>query len=828
MLHIAEYREPRDRLSDRLPWLAMIAPGIVLQKDGTLLRSYRFRGPDLAAAPAEEFVSVAGRANNALKRLGTGWSIFVEDAKRAVAAYPRSQWPTAASAIVDAERRHRFGQGAALLESQYHLSFAWGTPTERTRRAASFFYEEDVPADTSANIERDLEHFDKVTSETADVLSLLFAELHTLGSDQLLTYLKSTISSHVHAVRMPEFPMHLDSLLPDVQFRPGETPTLGDQYLSLFSVRGFPSSTFVGMLEQLGQLRFPYRWVTRFICLDTADAEARILTTQKDWFSKQQSLRSHVTELFTSARSAVLNPSADGKIAETRAALVELGNDTAGFGFCTATLVTWDPDRQKAIAQARAMKKVLHARGLVTIDEGLNSLEAWCGTHPGNVYANVRRPLIHTQNLIHLLPITAPSVGDKECAHLKKVTGVGSPHVYCSAGSSPYHLNLFNGDVGNTLIVGPVGSGKSTLLSTLALQWLRYPKARVIIYDRDRSARAATLANASVPGFVQYFEPGNPRAPLAFQPLRFIDDPGEFVWAAEFIALLLELQGITVDDQLQKFIDLTLKQVASEADHAKRTLTRFAYLFSSHTRATAQALRPYTKEGNYGQIFDSGGEAESGGVYAPWRMYEMSSLMEFGEKAVVPAIKYLDHRDSATYGVPIDAPLLKIYDECWRYMVHPTFRDILRRDLKTLRKKNVAIVFATQEVVDAAATKELLSTILSACQTQIYLADASALTPAVAAAYSSFGLEPHELALLAGAQPKRDYYYRSIRGRRLFSLDLGPAALALVGASSPSDQNGMDTIVAEAAPEAYASALFARRGVSWAVEALRTGTTEAL
>jgi len=828
MMFIGKFREPKRRLSDELPWAAMVAPGVIVQKDGTLLRSFRFRGPDLAAATAEEFVSIAGRANNALKRLGTGWTLFFEDAKRPVRPYPSSQWPTPASAIVDAERRRSFARPGALLESEYYLSFVWGAPTETARRAHSFFFEEQQASTSNTSIDRDLEYFDSKVAEVTDVLGGIFAEMHALDSDGLLTYLKSTLSTVEQRVRMPEFPMRLDSFLPDVPFFPGETPVLGDQFLSIFSVRGLPSSTFVGMLEQLNQLHFPYRWVTRFQCLSAADAEQRILKTQRNWFAKQQSIQSHVTELLTNQRTAVVNPSADGKIAETRAALVELGNDTAAFGFCTATLITWNANRDQAIEQARAMKAIVHARGFVTIDEGLNSLEAWAGTHPGNVHANVRRPLIHTQNLVHMLPLTAPSAGDRENRHLKKVTGVGTPHMHCSAGSSPYNLNLFVGDVGNTLIVGPVGSGKSTLLSMLALQWLRYPKARIILYDRDRSARAATMANASVPGFVQYFEPGHPKAPLAFQPLRSIDDPAEFVWAAEFVVLLLELQGIAVDDRVQKAVDDTLRQLVIEA-RAKRTLTRFAFLLSSRAQRLAEALRPYTLAGNYGQIFDGGGGAsDGGGAYAPWRMYEMGTLMELGEKAVIPAIKYLDHCDSATYGDPMDAPLLKIYDECWRFMSHPTFRDVLRRDLKTLRKKNVAIVFATQEVVDAAANQALSSTILSACQTQIYLADAGATTPALAAAYSGFGLTPSELALLAAAQPKRDYYYRSIRGRRPFRLDLGPAALALAGASSPADQHDMDIIEQECEPKDYAARLFARRGVSWAVDALTSGDLEAL
>lgn len=815
MLSIGAYREPKARLSDRLPWAAMVAPGIVVQKDGTLLRAYRFRGPDLDAATSAEFVSLAGSANNALKRLGSGWTLFFEEAKRPARIPPPSRWPTPASAIVDEERRRRQGQPGVLLDSEYFVSFVWGTPSERARRAVSFLYEEDVPTQVSVSIERELEHFRKGTAEVADVLGLLLPTFDTLDSDGLLTYLKSTISNVVQPVKMPEFPMRLDAFLPDVPFRPGETPTLGDQYLSLFTVRGLPSSTFVGMLQQLTQLRFPYRWVTRFQCLSKSDAEARIVSTQRGWLSKQQTISSHIKELFTSERSAVVNPSAEGRVGDTRTALAELGNDTVAFGYCTATIVTWADRREQVLEQARTMKKLLHGRGLITIDETVNSLEAWCGTHPGNVYANVRRPLIHTQNLLHMLPLTAPSAGDAESGHLKKVTKVGTPHLRCMAGASPYNLNLFVGDVGNTFIVGPVGSGKSTLLSMLALQWLRYPKARVIIYDKGRSARAATLANAGVPGFVQYFEPGNPAAPMQFQPLRDVDKPQEFVWAAEFAALLLELQGIKVDDSLQNAIDLTLKQLVS-SDPAKRTLTRFQFLLSSHVRGAAEALRPYTKQGNYGQIFDGEWRGEEAAVFAPWRMYEMGTLMELGDKAVIPAIKYLDHTDSKTHGVPIDAPLLKIYDECWRFMAHPTFREIQRRDLKTLRKKNVAIVYATQEVVDAAATEDLQSTILSAMQTQIYGADPSATTPAVAAAYAKFGLAPHELSLLASAQPKRDYYHRSPRHRRMFRLDLGPAALALAGASSTVDQHDLDSIVANYQPSEYARELFARRGVDWA------------
>jgi hypothetical protein len=78
MLNLAEYRKKPQRLADFLPWAALIAPGIVLNKDGSFQRTARFRGPDLDSATPAELVGTTARLNNALRRLGSGWAIFVE------------------------------------------------------------------------------------------------------------------------------------------------------------------------------------------------------------------------------------------------------------------------------------------------------------------------------------------------------------------------------------------------------------------------------------------------------------------------------------------------------------------------------------------------------------------------------------------------------------------------------------------------------------------------------------------------------------------------------------------------------------------------------
>ena len=78
MLNLAEYRSRSATLADFLPWAALVAEGVVLNKDGSFQRTARFRGPDLDSATPAELVGVTARLNNALRRLGSGWAIFVE------------------------------------------------------------------------------------------------------------------------------------------------------------------------------------------------------------------------------------------------------------------------------------------------------------------------------------------------------------------------------------------------------------------------------------------------------------------------------------------------------------------------------------------------------------------------------------------------------------------------------------------------------------------------------------------------------------------------------------------------------------------------------
>ena len=93
MMNLAEYRHRSQSLADFLPWAALVREGVILNKDGSFQRTAKFRGPDLDSSTPAELVAITARLNNALRRLGTGWAIFIEAQRQSAHSYPLSDFP---------------------------------------------------------------------------------------------------------------------------------------------------------------------------------------------------------------------------------------------------------------------------------------------------------------------------------------------------------------------------------------------------------------------------------------------------------------------------------------------------------------------------------------------------------------------------------------------------------------------------------------------------------------------------------------------------------------------------------------------------------------
>ncbi|MBZ9794674.1 conjugal transfer protein TrbE [Mesorhizobium sp. ES1-4] len=800
MMNLAEYRNRNSRLADFLPWVALVGTGIVLNKDGSFQRTARFRGPDLDSAVPAELVAVAGRLNNAFRRLGSGWAIFVEAQRHASNRYPDSRFPDAASALVDAERKAGFEEAGAHFESSYFLTFTYLPPAEDAARAESWLYE--GREKKGINPQEALTGFADRTDRILRLIEAFMPECHWLDDAETLTYLHGCVSTKRHRVRVPETPIYLDALLADQPLTGGLEPRLGASHLRVLTITGFPTATTPGLLDELNRLAFPYRWSTRAILLDKTDATRLLTKIRRQWFAKRKSIAAILKEVMTNEASVLVDTDAANKAADADLALQELGADYAGMAYVTATVTVWDSDPRVADEKLRLVEKVIQGRDFTAMAESINAVDAWLGSLPGHVYANVRQSPISTLNLAHMIPLSAVWAGPERDEHF-----AAPPLLFGKTeGSTPFRLSLHVGDVGHTLIVGPTGAGKSVLLALMALQFRRYAGSQVFAFDFGGSIRAAALAMGG-----DWHDLGGDLSDgaidsVSLQPLARIHNVPERAWAADWIVAILMREGVPITPEVKEHLWTALTSLTS-APIEERTITGLVVLLQSND--LKQALRPYCVGGPYGRLLDA--EREYLGS-AMVQAFETEGLI--GTGAAPAVLAYLFHRIEDRLD---GSPTLLIIDEGWLALDDDGFAGQLREWLKTLRKKNASVIFATQSLSDIDGSA-IAPAIIESCQTRLLLPNERAIEPQITAIYRRFGLNDRQIEIIARAMPKRDYYCQSRRGNRLFELGLSDVALALCATSSKTDQAAIARVVAEHGRDGFLAAWLNHREIGWAAD----------
>ncbi len=804
MLYLREYRAKAERLFDHLPWVALIGPGLVLNKDGSFQKTLAFRGPDLASSTDASLVATRAQLNNALRRLGSRWCLHIEALRASSQEYPTSAFPDPVSDLIDDERRAAFEAQERHFESRYYLTFTFLPPEEAVSTAESLLLENAPSGRGAAGMYRAaLNDFQSTVRQIADILAAIMPEVHELSDDETLTYLHGCVSTKRHYVRAPDTPAYLDAFLTDDDFQGGLFPRLGGKYVRTISVRAYPTTSSPGLLDRLNELGVSYRWVCRFLPLDKEDARTVVTAVRKRWFAKRKGILALLKEAITREPSQLEDPDATAKTTDADAALAILGGDWASIGYFTPTVTLMDADPDRLADRVREVESAINRVGFVCKVEDVNAVEAWVGSLPGQAYADLRRPLVSTLNLCDMMPMSAIWPGPTRNAHLtaecvkRGHPGAQPPLLFArTAGTTPFRFDLHQGDVGHTMIVGPTGSGKSVLLGAIAVQWLRYPEAQVFYFDKGASSRAATLLTGGRFHFL-----GGDHSELAFQPLAEIDTPEDRAWAQEWVQDIVAAEGVEITPQVKEEIWGGLRNLAA-GPREQRTLTLLAATIQD--RNVKAALQPYTLNGPHGHLLDAQHNMLSN---ATWQTFEMAELMS-NKAALAPVLTYIFRTLEKRFD---GRPTLLVLDEAWLFLDQGSFAAKIREWLKTLRKFNVAVVFATQSLADIAGSS-IAPALIESCPSRIFLPNPDANTPQIAEFYSAFGLNAQQIRIIASATPKREYYFQSSSGNRLFELGLGPLALAAVGASSPGDQQLISVLLAEHGQEDFIAAYYAAKG----------------
>lgn len=798
LLNLKEYSFNYNKLSSYVQWFALVAPGVVLNEDGSFMQTIRFSGLDQESSTPEELMAIIARVNNYLKWFGEGWCIYVEARRVKANIYKDRKFPDKACQMMDIERQNFFNHDQYFI-SEYYITLQWLPPSDKKQKITKLFYKNEFEEekDSRKAFEDNLDTFNIAMERFYDGFASVVYSCHFLSDEEMLTYLHSCVSlKNKQKVKLPLEPVALGDMLCDTPFIGGNFPVIGDdidhEFVTPIAIRSYPPESFPCMLDDLNRLNMEYRWVSRFICRDKVDAESDVTTIKREWKANDKNIVTWIRELIFKQESVMVDTTSLQRFDDADDVLIELGNNLASIGDFTSNIIVTDTDMEVLKNKIRNISRIYTNRGFVVAPETFNAVSAWFGSIPGNAYADPRRKAISSLNLCHILPLSSVWPGNEYCKHLSECCNRPIPAIAQveTDGSTPFFLNIHVGDVGHSIVVGPTGSGKSVLLNFLASQFRSVPKARIYVFDKGASSRVFA---AAVHG--SFYDLGNEGSSnnLSFQPLRYIDNENEKVWASEWLQEIFAQEGVEMNPDTRKAIwDALTSLAVTPAD--QRTLTAFkAYVQNMELRS---ALEPFVIEtegisdtaGAYGKLFDSDSDSLKLGSYQSFEMGELMSK----KNAVMPTLLYLFHVIEKNCD---GSPTFIILDECWTFLDNPIFAEKIREWLKTMRKNNVSIIFATQNLEDIKKCS-ISTAIIESCMTRFFLPNAQALNQGNEEVYGFFNLNYRERQIIADSRPKHDYYVVSSEGKRRFDLALSPYALSIIAASSKEDQAECERIKA--------------------------------
>jgi type IV secretion system protein VirB4 len=776
--HLKKHRNSKAGFVDLLNYAAVVDDGVIVGKNGSFMAAWLYRGADNSNTTNEEREMVSFRINQALSAMGSGWMVHVDAIRRTAPGYSErgdSHFPDLISMAVDEERRQLFESIGTLYEGYFVISLTWYPPILAQKRFVELMFDDsqdclsqkakthkliDEFKQSCRNFESRMNsalHLERLCSE-----KLIDEKGNTITQDNFLRYLQFCVTGLNHPINLPKNPIYLDALIGGQELTSGITPKVGRKFIQCVAIEGFPMESYPGILTMLSQLPVEYRWSSRFIFMDPHEAVAHFTKFRKKW---KQKVRGFFDQIFNT-NSGIVDEDALSMVNDAQSAIAETNSGMVGQGYYTSVVVLMEEDRGLVEKAALFIEKNINALGFTARSETINTMDAFMGSLPGHAKENIRRPLINTMNLADLLPTSSIWTGESN-APCPLFPETSPPLMHCvTSGNAPFRLNLHVRDLGHGIMFGPTRSGKSTHLGLIALSWRRYKDARIYSFDKGMSMYPTCKATGG-----EHYTIADKGSVLSFAPLQFLATKADRAWAMEWVDTILALNGLNTTAAQRNEISYA---IVSMHESGSKTLSDF--VMTIQDEPIRETLKQYTIDGLMGHLLD----AESDGMQlSSFMTFEIEHLMGLGEKFALPVLLYLFRRIESSLDGKATLILL---DEAWLMLGHPVFKNKIAEWLDSMAKKNCVVFMATQHLSHA-ADSGILDIIVESTASKIFLPNLYARDPETRVIYERMGLNPRQLDIIAQAQPKRDYYYVSEKGQRLYQLALGPLALAFVGAT---------------------------------------------
>jgi type IV secretory pathway VirB4 component len=772
-------------LSDHIQWQDWPAKGVVGLTNGGFMRCYRLMPPSLEHASDAARLGTANRASDQFRRLRDSYGLHFEEVFLPADGYsPKAEWPTLASAWLDAERERDCLSFGSQMESRHYLTVT-SKPKGATRHwFQKFLFTGDNVA--TRDLDRDLAEFQRTCEDIQATLADA-ARLKPLTDNETASYLHFTATHNYQRWIRAENHPDIAKMLATEPFDPAwGVGKLGNNYVQFVALSGYDNGTKPQMLEDL-DVRFPYRRVTRWLPVERGEARGMLRSRQLDAGMEEEGAREGLLKAFDKthvARQSMADPqaAADAEAAKKAGGLL----DRRGYGMMTATYVVWDESRSVCQDKVKALRKEIANAGLVAKSETLGTWGTWLGTLPGHLHSGSRKVPVTTRNLADLAPSTRKWPGEHHDRALEKATKLKRPIMY-TADPHPFRLTFDqDGGSANLAIFGAMGSGKSVLLNHIALGHFAAPEMQVISLSVGRSELGPCILSGGA-----VYSIGAQKS-LAFQPLAHVDRPEEMRFAAEWLELVLDSVGTKVTPEQREALQVSLASMAGKKPQI-RTITELRKDLGSRAPELAAALKPFSHEGLYGHIFDGNDAAAIG--WRRWTMFDIAALLQKTVPAwvVESALSLLLHLVRGRFN---GQQTLLVCDEYPQYLHLSKLTGALKSTLETERKNHVRVLLAAQNPHQLHKHSDLAAVVQSACPVRIYGRDASAKDKVTATAYRDWSMSDEMVEAVTRLR-QGHYFYYSPKGTREFDLRPGPIALTLTGMSSPDELKLISKLHAE-------------------------------
>jgi type IV secretion/conjugal transfer VirB4 family ATPase len=541
---------------------------------------------------------------------------------------------------------------------------------------------------------------------------------------------------------------------------------LEDYRTKALSVTEPPAQTFAHMLRALLELPANVIVASEWKRASNARIRKLIRSKRRHFHNSKTSLANYLHDSPPSERHLLVDDADESLVNELGLSLRELEINGNYFGEWSMTVILYDLDGTALDRSIAECVKVFATQDATVLEERYNLLNAWLAVLPGNRQYNLRQLYLLNTNCADLSLLFTLHTGEPRNHHLDQeyLAVLETNH------GTPYYLNLHHADNAHTVILGATGAGKSFLLNFLLTNLQKY-RPYTVIFDLGGGYESLTQLFGG-----SYLQVGVEKRTFTINPFFLPATKDNLHFLYSFVRVLVESSGY----ELTSADERDLYEQIENLYQIEPSMRRLFTLGNILNRRLAEPLHKWVGDGPYGSLFDN---PEDNLTLARFQCFDFEGMDKYPQ-VLEPLLFYILHRANASVHALDLATTFQVFvmDEAWRFFRNPTIKQYVVEALKTWRKKNAAMILATQSGDDLYRS-ELLPVIVESCATKMFLAN-----PGMdrAAYRERFHLNETEAELIARLIPKQQFLIKRPDLAKVVNLHVDPTGYWLY-TNSPYD-----------------------------------------